>query len=115
MLESPFEAAQKREPVRDENPFLAYDPNLCIRCQRCVGACNDAARNRWEPRNGVRTLIEAPFGADWRATDCESCGNCAQACPTERSPKRRATLPLVRDRARAHHVPHCGVGCQRLI
>ena len=72
VLESPFEAAQKREPVRDENPFLAYDPNLCIRCQRCVGACNDAARNHTlgTAKRGVRTLIEAPFGADWRATDC---------------------------------------------
>ena len=38
VLETPYEAAQKREPVRDANPFLSYDPNLCIRCQRCVGA-----------------------------------------------------------------------------
>ena len=73
VLESPYEVAQKREPVRDENPFLSYDPNLCIRCQRCVGACNDAARNHslHAAKRGVRTLIEAPFGASWRATDCE--------------------------------------------
>lgn len=71
-------------PVLDANPFLSYDPNICIECQRCVGACNSAARNHslHTASRGARRVIEAPFGPDWRATDCESCGNCAQACPT---------------------------------
>lgn len=40
-----FEAPAGRKPVLDSNPFISFDPNLCIRCQRCVGACNAAAGN----------------------------------------------------------------------
>ncbi len=78
-----FPAPAGRKPVLDSNPFLRFDANLCIACQRCVGACNDAARNHVlrTGKRGVRTTIEAPFGPNWDATACESCGNCAQACP----------------------------------
>ena len=104
-----------REPILDDNPFLSYDPNLCIACQRCVGACNNAARNHTlrAGKRGVRTVIEAPFGSDWRETSCESCGNCAQACPTGALRAKRRSAYYADDTARVRTTcPHCGVGCQ---
>lgn len=106
---------RKREPILDGNPFLSYDPNLCIACQRCVGACNSAARNHTlqAGKRGVRTVIEAPFGSGWRETSCESCGNCAQACPTGALRAKRRGAYYADDTTRVRTTcPHCGVGCQ---
>ena len=43
--EPSFAIERTRRPVLDDNPFLSYDPNLCITCQRCVAACNRLACN----------------------------------------------------------------------
>ena len=32
--------------------------------------------------NGARVYVKVPFGEGWENSLCESCGNCAQACPT---------------------------------
>lgn len=107
--------ARRRQPVIDSNPFLRYDANRCIACYRCVGACNTRACNHilQAGKRGVRTTILAPFGPDWKETTCESCGACAQACPTGAlSEKRRDTYAAAKTHTVRTTCPHCGVGCQ---
>lgn len=102
-------------PKLADNPYISYDPSKCIHCQRCVSACNRAAVNHTmkNGRTGVFHMVDAPFGPDWRESGCESCGNCAAACPTG---------ALVLKRKEKYHewstkkvlttCPHCATGCQ---
>ena len=77
--ESCYKGSFARYEVKKENPFLTYYPELCINCQRCVSTCNKVTGNGTlhNEKIGTRTLIDAPFGPDWKTSTCESCGNCA--------------------------------------
>ncbi len=101
--------------VKKENPFLTYYPELCINCQRCVSTCHKVAGNGTlkNAKLGTLTLIDAPFGPDWKETECENCGNCAQACPTGALiSKSRSRYQPGRVRKVLTTCPHCATGCQ---
>ena len=71
-------------PINTGNPLFVHDLFLCIKCGRCVRACNDLRgaevlqfiEEAEETRIGIpddRTLIEA---------GCRFCGACVEVCPT---------------------------------
>ncbi|MEX2147530.1 MAG: formate dehydrogenase subunit alpha [Candidatus Rokuibacteriota bacterium] len=97
----------------ESDPFLRFDPAACIRCWRCVHAC--------ERLNGVAAIgvfgrgeqARIGFGLDQPmvASTCESCGMCEAVCPTD-------ALTVKTDAASASSrtattiCSYCGVGCR---
>ena len=69
-------------PMITEEPLFIQDYNLCIRCGRCVRACQElrgvfafqfiTRDNRLEPR---------PFAGSLEDSGCKFCGACVEVCP----------------------------------
>ncbi|UCH86779.1 MAG: molybdopterin-dependent oxidoreductase [Dehalococcoidia bacterium] len=66
------------------NPFLEFDPQMCILCTRCVRACDEIrhtgaitlAERGWE------THIAFGAGGAVHESNCDFCGACINVCPT---------------------------------
>ncbi len=79
---NPVEAP--RQGRDDPNPYIHFDPSLCILCARCVRYCDEV--------EGVSAITLAGRGSQTTITtaadigliesDCELCGGCIDTCPT---------------------------------
>ncbi len=110
-----YEGEMVEDLVDDTNEFFTYNPNLCILCHRCVNTCQKiVGRGSIDTtERGFRSIISPAFGMDWRESNCESCGNCVQACPTGAlSMKRRKEYRVWDVRKVRTTCPHCATGCQ---
>lgn len=106
---------EKKLPVLNDNPYISYDPSKCIHCMRCVSVCNNIACNGTlkNSRTGTFHIVDAPFGADYKETGCESCGNCASVCPTGAlTLKRESKYREWEVKKVLTTCPHCATGCQ---
>lgn len=104
-----------KEPVDDTNEFFVYNPNRCILCHRCVNTCQKIVCRGAiaTSERGFRSVISTAFGIDWKDSNCESCGNCVQACPTGAlTMKRRKNYRPWEVKKIRTTCPHCATGCQ---
>lgn len=102
-------------PVDASSESILRDPAKCVRCGRCVAACNGTVMHEvldFGGRGGDTRVIcdeDLPMGE----SSCARCGECAQVCPTGalafkpglgqgRAWEQRRTTTLC---------PYCGVGC----
>lgn len=103
-----------REPYDDRNRFLAYDPDACILCLRCVRYAREVMQCNalgLEGR-GADARVVPTHGKSWLDTDCELCGGCLATCPTGALYERSNGVPERALRKVRTTCTYCGVGCQ---
>jgi predicted molibdopterin-dependent oxidoreductase YjgC len=71
------------EPDR-ANPFLEFDPQMCILCTRCVRACDEIRHTSaiTLAGRGFPTRIAFGAGGPVHESNCDFCGACIDVCPT---------------------------------
>jgi formate dehydrogenase alpha subunit len=100
--------------IDNSNPCYAIDMRKCILCDKCVRACAEVqhlgAINLL--KRGFASAVE-PFGAGpIRESNCESCGECVERCPTGALTVRNYLRP---EREVSTVCPYCGTGCRILL
>lgn len=98
-------------------PLITYHPDRCIRCGRCVRACEEISEQAvlTFAGRGAQTTI-APMSPDGQVSSgrCLSCGECMAVCPVNALTETHAAAATPAG-ARVKKVrticPYCGCGC----
>ncbi|MBX3459307.1 MAG: (2Fe-2S)-binding protein [Planctomycetes bacterium] len=111
----PVEAPRAARPG-DKNPYITFQPELCVLCARCTRYCDEieAVNAITLTGRGSNTTIGTAGMRGLLDTTCELCGGCIDTCPTGALVEKKAIeiLPQQLERKVRTTCNYCGVGCQ---
>jgi formate dehydrogenase major subunit len=95
------------------HPYIRSDLSECIKCYRCVRACDElqAEHVLAVTGRGSSSGIIKGSGGTFIESPCVSCGACVQTCPTNAIFDRYGVKTLNPDRLVRTVCTYCGVGC----
>lgn len=98
-----------------DHPYIAQNQDKCIQCGLCVRTCQDVigAAALGLVNRGFETVIAPEFEHSLKDTDCISCGQCIDVCPTgawleKRQNIKEIPLDLVKTKSVCSY---CSIGC----
>jgi len=98
------------------NKTIQYDPEKCIRCQRCVKICSEVvmADALTMKERAAGTVVSTAFNMELNDSTCVLCGSCVSTCPTSAMYDQDALgLGQCKDLVKVRTTcAYCGVGCQ---
>lgn len=82
--ESRYRKKIEVSPIDDSSDAIIIDHNKCIKCGRCVRACDEIAgkHNLTFADRGGKMRLTAGLNKNMGDSDCASCMACVYACPT---------------------------------
>jgi NADH-quinone oxidoreductase subunit G len=81
--DNPFEVKSRGLAKDTSTPSLVRDPDKCVLCRRCIGACSEIQTVNalgLEDR-GCHAMVVPSLGGDLLDSPCVMCGQCIHACP----------------------------------
>ena len=81
--ENRFPSVFEKCEIDDNNPSIVRNPNLCIKCGRCVDVCYNVQGTSVLAilGRGHEMRVSAVFDEDLNDDFCTFCGQCASVCP----------------------------------
>ena len=81
--ENRYENVLVKEPILAGNPSVIRDMNKCIKCGRCIQACNDIQKVGaiYNIGRGPDMRMGPAYDYDLTEVSCTYCGQCINVCP----------------------------------
>ncbi|MYA20968.1 MAG: molybdopterin-dependent oxidoreductase [Chloroflexi bacterium] len=95
------------------NPYLEFDPQMCIICTRCVRACADIRHTGAISLSGKgsTTMIAFGTGGAVHESNCDFCGACIDVCPTATLMEKPNKWMALSEEWTNSACNSCAVGC----
>ncbi|WP_432408145.1 NADH-dependent [FeFe] hydrogenase, group A6 [Wukongibacter sp. M2B1] len=79
----PFDKVVKLLPIKDKNPSIVRDESKCIKCGRCVEACNEVQGIGaiYNINRSCNAKIGTAYNKELKNVKCTYCGQCINVCP----------------------------------